>query len=106
MIKVGPVAGIPEGEMRSFDLPAETVAVAHVQSHLFAFSDQCTAHGCCLSDGTLDIRARTVKCATDSSVFDIETGEPLEGPAQDRLDIYLVHETEGWVEVSPYALSE
>jgi nitrite reductase/ring-hydroxylating ferredoxin subunit len=43
-----------------------------------------------------------VTCTTCDSVFDAETGEPLEGPARDPLRLFTVREAEGWVEVSPY----
>jgi nitrite reductase/ring-hydroxylating ferredoxin subunit len=33
-------------------------------------------------------------------VFDAETGEPVEGPARDPLQIFTAREIDGWVEVS------
>jgi 3-phenylpropionate/trans-cinnamate dioxygenase ferredoxin subunit len=99
-VRVGSLAEIPEGELRAFDLPSGRVAVAHVEARLFAFSDECTHAGCALSDGTFDDRAATVECVCHGSVFDVETGEPIAGPAQYPLPIHRAREVDGWVEVS------
>jgi len=99
--RVGAVAEIPEGEMRAFDTTAGRVAIAHVEQRLFAFGDECTHMGCSLSEtGTFDDRAATVECACHGSVFDVETGEPVEGPAEDPVPVFRTREVEGWVEVA------
>jgi 3-phenylpropionate/trans-cinnamate dioxygenase ferredoxin subunit len=99
--RVGAMAEIPEGEMRAFDTTAGRVAVAHVEHRLYAFGDECTHMGCSLSEtGTLDDRAATVECACHGSVFDVETGEPVEGPAEDPVPVFRTREVEGWVEVA------
>ena len=87
-IRVGSIAEIPEGEIRAFDLPAGRVAVVHVEARLFAFNDECTHAGCALSEGAFDDRESTVECACHGSVFDVETGEPVEGPAQDPVAVH------------------
>lgn len=99
--RVGGVAEIPEGEMRAFDTTAGRVAVARVEQQLFAFGDECTHMGCSLSEtGTFDDRAATVECACHGSVFDVGTGEPVEGPAEDPVPVFRTREVDGWVEVA------
>ena len=98
-VRVASLAEIPEGEARSYEIPVGRVAVAHVENRLFAFSDDCTHAGCSLSDGELDDRIATVTCPCHGSVFDIETGEPVEGPAVDPLAVHAVRLEDGWVEV-------
>lgn len=99
--RVGAVAEIPEGEMRAFDTTAGRVAVTRVEQRLFAFGDECTHMGCSLSEtGTFDDRAATVECACHGSVFDVGTGEPVEGPAEDPVPVFRTREVEGWVEVA------
>ena len=101
---MGGVAEIPEGEMRAYDLPAGRVAVAHVEHRLFAFGDECTHAGCSLAEGEFDDRAATVACPCHGSVFDVETGEPVEGPAVDPVPIYAAQVTvEGWLEIATQA---
>jgi len=94
---VASLAEIPEGEMRAFDLPTGRVAVAHVEARLFAFADECTHAGCALSEGEFDDRAATVECSCHGSVFDVESGEPLEGPAQDPVAVHQAPRVDGWV---------
>ncbi|MGZ4148941.1 MAG: Rieske (2Fe-2S) protein [Actinomycetota bacterium] len=99
-VRVGSLAEIPEGEMRAFDVPTGRVAVAHDEQRLFAFDDACTGEGCALSEGVFDDRTERVTCTTCESVFDVETGEPIEGPARDPLRTYAACEVDGWVEVA------
>ena len=104
-IRVGGVAEIPDGEMRSFDTPAGRVTIAHVDHHVFGFGDECTHRGCSLAEGELDDREARVECPCHGSVFDVENGEPVEGPAVDPIPIYATRVTEdGWVEVATLAI--
>ncbi len=98
--RVAALGEIPEGEARAYDLPDVRIAVARVESHVFAFGDDCTHQGCSLAEGTLDERAATVECPCHGSVFDIETGEPVEGPAEDPVPVFEARVVDGWVEVS------
>jgi 3-phenylpropionate/trans-cinnamate dioxygenase ferredoxin subunit len=99
-VRVGSLAEIPEGEMRAFDMPGGRVAVAHQEQRLFAFDDVCTGEGCALSEGVFDDRTERVACTRCDSVFDVETGEPVEGPARDPLRTFAAREVDGWVEVA------
>lgn len=99
-VRVGSLGEIPEGEVRAYELPPGRIAVAHVEARLFAFADACTHAGCALSEGTFDDRAATIECATCGSVFDVETGEPLSGPAEDPVAIHAARLIDGWVEVA------
>jgi 3-phenylpropionate/trans-cinnamate dioxygenase ferredoxin subunit len=99
-VRVGSLAEIPEGEMRAFDLPSGRIAVAHVEAKMYAFADECTHAGCALSEGDFDDRAATVTCACHGSVFDVETGEPVEGPALDPVAVHRARLVDGWVEVA------
>jgi 3-phenylpropionate/trans-cinnamate dioxygenase ferredoxin component len=99
-VRVGSLAEIPEGELRAYEVPTGRVAVAHDERRIFAFADECPYGGCSLSEGTFDDRLARVTCPRDESVFDAETGEPVDGPARDPLPIYLARIVEGWVEVA------
>jgi 3-phenylpropionate/trans-cinnamate dioxygenase ferredoxin component len=105
-VRVASLAEIPEGEMRAFDLASGRVAVAHVEARLFAFADECTHAGCALSEGDFDDRAATVECPCHGSVFDIEAGEPVDGPAQDPVAIHQARLVDGWVELSDQPVRE
>ncbi len=101
-VRVGSLAEIPEGEVRAYDLPGGRIAVAHEEARLFAFADGCTHAGCALSEGRFDDRETAIECASCSSVFDVETGEPLDGPARDPLAIHQARLVDGWVEVAEH----
>ena len=103
-LRVGSLAEIPEGEVRAFDLPGGRVAVAHVETRLFAFADECTHAGCALSEGRFDDRETTITCPTCESRFDVETGEPLAGPADDPIAVHRARLVDGWVEVAEHPL--
>ena len=102
-IRVASLGEVPDGELRAFDTQSGRVAVAHSENRLFALSDSCTHAGCSLADGELDDREGTVACAVDGSVFDLETGEPTDGPASDPVTVFRVREVNGWIEVLPPA---
>ena len=99
-VRVGSIAEIPEGEVRAFELAGGRVAVAHVEARVFAFADECTHAGCSLADGEFDDRAATVECVCHGSVFDVETGEPIEGPARDPVAVHPARLVDGWVEIA------
>ncbi|HVF08727.1 MAG TPA: Rieske 2Fe-2S domain-containing protein [Actinomycetota bacterium] len=101
-MRVGALGEIPEGEMRAYDTPAGRVSVAHIEAHLYAFGDECTHQGCSLAEGAIADRAATVECPCHGSVFDVENGEPIEGPAVDALPVFVAREIDGWVEVASH----
>jgi 3-phenylpropionate/trans-cinnamate dioxygenase ferredoxin component len=99
-VRVGSLAEIPEGELRAYDVPAGRVVVTHDERRLFAFGENCTGAGCPLAEGVFDDRSDRLSCSSCDSVFDAETGEPIEGPARDPLLVFTAKEVDGWIEVS------
>jgi nitrite reductase/ring-hydroxylating ferredoxin subunit len=97
--RVGTLAEIHEGEMRAYDLPAGRVTVANLGPEVRAFADDCTHAGCSLSEGEL-ADEDTVVCADCGSSFDLRTGEPVAGPAEDPIHLYPARVEEGWIEVA------
>jgi 3-phenylpropionate/trans-cinnamate dioxygenase ferredoxin subunit len=85
---VGKAGDVPEGEMRSYQVGGEDVAVANVDGELHAFGDVCTHAQCQLSEGDLD--GITVTCPCHASEFDVTTGNVLNGPATEPVDAYRV----------------
>ena len=100
-VRIASLAEVPEGEMRAYDLSTGRVALAHVENELFAFGDECTHEGCSLAEGALGRGEDSVVCPCHGSEFDLRTGEPLEGPAEDPVPVLVVREQDGWIEVAP-----
>jgi 3-phenylpropionate/trans-cinnamate dioxygenase ferredoxin subunit len=98
-VRVGTLAEIPEGELRAYELGGIRVAVAHLGGEVLAVADECTHLGCSLSDGELDDEA-IVTCPCHGSRFDLTTGEPVEGPADEPIRVFLARVDSGWVEVA------
>jgi nitrite reductase/ring-hydroxylating ferredoxin subunit len=103
-VRVGAAVEVPEGELRPYDVPVGRVAIARVEGRLFGVGDECPVGGCSLGeDGTVSASEDAVECARDGSVFDLETGEPIDGPAVDRVPIYAVRVDNGWIEIAASA---
>lgn len=86
----------PEGKSVEVDADGEPVAVFNVGGALFAIGAQCSHLGGPLDDGELN--GHRVECPWHGSVFDIETGRVLRGPAEAPVTAYRAFmEKEGLV---------
>jgi 3-phenylpropionate/trans-cinnamate dioxygenase ferredoxin subunit len=100
-VRVASAVEIPEGELRGYEVADGRVAVGRVEHEVFALADECPADGCSLSEGSVDEVNEAVVCPCDGSAFDVGTGEPVDGPAVDRVPVRRVRVEDGWVEVGP-----
>lgn len=85
-VTIGSGSAIPEGEVMSFGAGARQVAVANVEGDLHAFDDTCTHQQCSLGEGELD--GAVIECPCHGSQFDVITGEAVNGPAVDPVDVF------------------
>jgi 3-phenylpropionate/trans-cinnamate dioxygenase ferredoxin subunit len=90
-VTVGKADEVGEGEAKSFAVKDEEIAVSRLNGSLYAFNDICTHRGCNLSMGG-DIEGTTITCECHGSVFDMTTGEVVEGPATEPVATYEVRE--------------
>jgi len=86
--KIAKTGDVPEGEIRSFALGGDTVAVCNVNGRFFAFRDECTHQAYPLSDGILE--GKKLTCIHHGAEFDVETGDALCLPATDAVETYDV----------------
>ena len=90
---------VPEGYVRRFY--AETshgqmeLAVARLDGKAYATSNYCTHLDCLLSSGKLQDDG--IRCSCHNSVFDLETGAPIQPPATEPIRTYPVREEDGQV---------
>jgi nitrite reductase/ring-hydroxylating ferredoxin subunit len=96
-VTVGPADSVGEGEARGFEANGTNVAVVRVGGTLYAFNDVCTHRGCFLSGG--EVEGTAIICECHGSMFSMENGEVLEGPAEDPIATYPIREQDGQLQV-------
>ena len=75
------------------------IAIARVDERLYGFDDLCTcSRGSCPLSGGLLV-GMTITCQCHGSRFDIGTGEVVNGPAIEGLNVYEVYEVEGNIQL-------
>jgi len=84
------VAGMEEfeksGQMKLVHLNGHRIVVARNSENIVAFQDHCTHRGGPLADGVL--ACNVVTCPWHGSQFNVETGEVVSGPAEERIRIF------------------
>jgi nitrite reductase/ring-hydroxylating ferredoxin subunit len=88
-----PADAVPDQQMKAFPVGPNHIAVARVDGELYAFDDTCTHAACSLADGELE--GATVVCPCHMGQFDLKTGEVLDGPPPDPINVYPVQENDG-----------
>jgi 3-phenylpropionate/trans-cinnamate dioxygenase ferredoxin component len=90
---------VPDGYVRRFYADTEhgqmELAVARLDGKAYATSNYCTHLDCLLSSGKL--QEDGIRCSCHNSVFDLETGEPIQPPATEAIRTYPVREEDGQV---------
>jgi len=86
--KVGVVSEFVEGVLYGKRVGGKSVVVTRANGRFYALSNVCTHQGFTISPGTTD--GATLLCPVHGAVFDVATGEPVEGPAGDPLTVYSV----------------
>jgi 3-phenylpropionate/trans-cinnamate dioxygenase ferredoxin subunit len=87
-LNLGKVSDFPEGQVRPFTLDDEKIAVVQSEGRFYAFSNECTHTGAELTSAYT--YGSQVVCWLHGSVFDMDSGARLDGPAYDPLTVYDV----------------
>jgi 3-phenylpropionate/trans-cinnamate dioxygenase ferredoxin subunit len=98
--RVGTLAEVPEGEVRSYELPGLRLAVVQLEGEVYALGDECTEDGSALSEGEVEEAEWLLVCPQDGSAFDVRSGEPVRGGAVDPVPVFRVRVEDGWVAVA------
>ena len=85
-VKVAKTSDIPRGEVRSFVVDNELIAICHVNGSFYAIKDKCTHMEYPLSDGELD--GETITCIYHGAKFNVKTGEVLAMPAYEPVETF------------------
>ena len=89
-------AELGDGELRDVVSGGLHLGVARRGDVWHVFEVWCTHAECPLTDGWLEGSA--VRCACHGALFDLESGTPIEGPAEEPIRIFTAREREGRVE--------
>jgi nitrite reductase/ring-hydroxylating ferredoxin subunit len=89
---------VVEGDAAAFEIQGTQVAVARVGGALYAFGDICTHQGCTLMPGG-ELDGTELTCGCHGSMFSIETGAVLDGPATQPIEVYPSREVDGEIQI-------
>lgn len=95
---------LPEGKPVRVEVEDATVLLYRRGEDVFAISNRCTHAGGPLDEGNIDERACTVECPWHQSVFRLQDGTVVHGPASVPQVAYDVRRMGGKVEVRRRAL--
>ena len=90
-------AGRPDGTVVGAAVGETLLAVVRLDGAWYAVEAWCTHAECPLTDGWVEERA--LRCPCHGSLFAVETGAVLEGPAEEPLRTYPTRVVDGRVEV-------
>jgi nitrite reductase/ring-hydroxylating ferredoxin subunit len=82
-------------QMKLVRLGDRRIVLARTEKGYAAFDDRCTHRGGSLAGGVL--MCGKVQCLWHGSQFDVHSGQPQCGPAQEPVRIYPVEEAEGQI---------
>ena len=85
-IRVANISEILPGEVKSFVVNNEMIAICNVGGNFYAIKDECTHMEFPLSDGVLE--NETITCAYHGAEFNVRTGEALCMPAVGPVETY------------------
>lgn len=89
-----------EGKPTRVELDGEAILVVRSGDRLFAMENRCSHQGAPLHKGPVRFGSlNQVTCPAHGSMFNLETGAVLRGPASKALATYDARVTDGMVEI-------
>jgi len=87
-VTLASLAALKISRLQRADCNGRSLCLAYVDGRVFAVDDMCTHEDASLSKGSL--HGACVKCPLHGSRFDLNTGEALDEPAEQKLNTYAV----------------
>ncbi|HEY6534599.1 MAG TPA: Rieske 2Fe-2S domain-containing protein [Candidatus Nitrosocosmicus sp.] len=81
---------LKKGEMIDFDYNDRKIMIMNINGTFYASDRICTHAYVDLTSGILNESEKTVTCPLHLSSFDMKSGDPLNLPAEDPLEIYKI----------------
>jgi nitrite reductase/ring-hydroxylating ferredoxin subunit len=79
---------LESGKMKGVKVGDKDILIADLDGNYYAIGNRCTHAGCKLSEGTLG--GENVRCPCHMSVFNVKTGNIVDGPAREPATIFQV----------------
>jgi 3-phenylpropionate/trans-cinnamate dioxygenase ferredoxin subunit len=98
-IDVCPEAELPPGTMRHVPFDEVAIGVFNCAGTFYAIEDRCSHDNGVLLEGELDQARCTVECPRHGSVFDLQSGKPLNLPAYVPVETFPVRVEGGVIQV-------
>ncbi|MBA3286264.1 MAG: Rieske 2Fe-2S domain-containing protein [Nitrosopumilus sp.] len=89
-IDISSFLGLKKGEMTDFDYQDKKIMIANISGDFFASGRVCTHAYVDLTGGFLNESEKTVTCPLHLSSFDMKSGNALNLPAEDPLQVYKI----------------
>jgi len=87
------------GQMKAFEAGGKRLLLVNAEGRYYAVDEMCSHENYSLALGC--IKDRRIKCSLHGSYFDLESGKPLEEPADEAICTYRVTIAQGKVWVDP-----
>ncbi len=98
-IQVAKLDDVPPGSATVVDVKGIEVALINSGGEFYAIGNECTHAGGSLGEGDL-VEENQIECPLHGSVFDITTGEVVNGPADEPVPSYEVKVENGLISVA------
>lgn len=97
-IPVARLEDVPNGSVRAVDVEGVSILLCHFEGRVHALANMCSHAHEPLACGRM--RLGWIACPAHGARFDLETGEPLTGPATDPIVTYAVRIIDGVIEIA------
>lgn len=87
-VKIATLDEVQPGKMLCVQLNNKNILLANDANTIYASDEMCTHEDASLCLGSL--KGHLLKCPLHGSRFDLKTGQPLEDPADEPLQVYPV----------------
>jgi nitrite reductase/ring-hydroxylating ferredoxin subunit len=98
-VAVGALADLAPESVRTVEVDGCKLALVHTAGKVCAVADRCPHSNASLGEGAV-VEEFAIECPLHGAVFDVRTGEPLEGPTDESVATYEVIVEDGVVKVT------
>ncbi|MEI8080915.1 MAG: non-heme iron oxygenase ferredoxin subunit, partial [Actinomycetes bacterium] len=98
-VKVAQHGDLAPGQMVAVAVNGAQIALCNVGGVYYAVDDTCPHRSASLAEG--ELIGKEITCPLHGAIFDVTTGEVLEGPAGENLASYRVRVSGNDIEIAP-----